>query len=178
MVGGVKFWSLWLEAWQLWSWRQHTGQWYQGPVCPEATACPVMSEVNPEVSACRALLFQSWGQPTGRQDQGLGIPGLVPLTCWIRLGPVATTVPLLGGVMCLGDWGLRRSDSSWFTVGRDMSPSRGFPVLVPAGREAGLGLGTSELEGGFQNGACQNQYLLVGMDSQKWLVYVPRINFN
>lgn len=49
---------------------------------------------------------------------------------------------------------------------------------MPAGREAGLGLGTNELEEGFQNGACQNQYLLVGMDSQKWLVYVPRINFN
>ena len=63
------------------------------------------------------------------------------------------------------------SPSSWL-------PGLGFPVLVPAGREAGLGLGTNELEEGFQNGACQNQYLLVGMDSQKWLVYVPRINFN
>ena len=89
----------------------------------------------------------------------------------------------MGGVRSLGDWGLRRSDSSWFTVGWDMSlsnylPGLGFPVLVPAGREAGLDLGTSELEGGFQNGACQNQYPLVGMDSQKWLVYVPRVNFN
>ena len=73
----------------------------------------------------------------------MGIPGLVPLSCWIRLGPVATTVSLVGGVRSLGDWGLRRSDSSWFTVGWDTSPSSclpalGFPVLVPAGKEAGL----------------------------------------
>lgn len=107
LVGGVKFWSLWLEAWQLWSYASTLVSGIKDQCVLKLLPVQWWVKLILKSLPLWALLFQSWGQPAGKMDQGLGIPGLVPLTCWIRLGPVATTVPLLGGVMCLGDWGLR-----------------------------------------------------------------------
>ena len=39
-------------------------------MCPEASACPAMSEVNPEVSACRALDVPELVSPNRKAGSG------------------------------------------------------------------------------------------------------------